>query len=110
MAYGDIPEIPPWSQQYHVNVYQKCPFCQDHGCNICKPEVRDGKSVEELITEAGECVKAYCKLRETPNVWSKLGDLERLLIVYAIDYGRQNSGEEEKPVFVVDRFKELELR
>lgn len=110
MAYGDIPGEPHWAIPYRVNVFQKCPFCQDTGCMVCRPEVRDSKSVEDLIQEAGKCVEAYCRLREHPNVWRNLGDLERMLIVYAIDYGRQHTGEEPEAMQIVDRFKELELR
>jgi hypothetical protein len=109
MNFGDPPDYPAWSN-YKINIFQKCPFCGDNGCNMCRPEVRDGKSVEGLIQEAKECVDAYAKLREFPSPWSKLGDLERMLVVYAIDYGRQHSDEEPQAVEIVNRFKELELR
>ena len=110
MAYGDIPDEPSWSMPYRVNVFQKCPFCGDEGCMSCRPQVRDGRTEKELLEEASQCVKAYCKLREYPNVWPKLGDLERMLIVYAIDFGRQSVKEDSEELEIVDRFKELELR
>lgn len=109
MAYGDMPEEPAW-MQYRPAVYQKCPFCQDAGCQVCSPKVRGGKSVPELLAEAEACVKSYCALREHPNVWGKLGDLERMLIVYSINFGREDIGDEPAPLEMVDRFKELELR
>ena len=111
MAFGDIPEDPSWAIDYRVRVFQKCTFCGDNGCNFCKPKVRDGKGAEELLDEAEEVVGAYCGLREHQNVWRQLGDMERMLIVYAIDYGRQHSGEEYTGcVEPIDRFKELDFR